>query len=325
MKFAAFFMALAGAASCALAGNVTGSGTTSLYNRSYSVTTWNINADSTGNPAAVFGAEGMTFHNGVLYVSHDHNSNRGNGRLVSYVPTASGNLASPSLIVMGSGPAGTWGPEGITVNTSGSGYGSFGLGDSTRIVGIDSRGSGSFGVFNTGVAGSNGSALPVAGSYDDIAWVGSVDKFGVVEEIADPLGLAPDSAVFRYVDKVSMVAESSAFAIPGGTKGVAVVSAAFASSLTGNNAFSTAQALLFVTEFDGLAFYDTNGNAIGSLLTLSDYAAFGELESVAVDEANNLIFLGDEAGTAIHVVTVPTPGALALLGMGGLLAGRRRR
>lgn len=324
MKFAAFVLALAGAASCALAGNVTGSGTTSLYNRSYPVTTWNINADATGNPAAIFGAEGMTFHNGVLYVSHDHNSNRANGRLVSYVPTASGNLSAPSTIVMGSGPAGVWGPEGITINTSGSGYGSFSTGDSTRIVGIDSRGSGSFGVFNTGVAGSNGSALPVGGSYDDIAWVGSVDKFGVVEEIADPLG-GPDSAVFRYVDKVSMVAESTSFAIPGGSKGVTVVSAAFAASLTGNNAFSTAQALLFVTEFDGLAFYDTNGNPIGGLLTLSDYAAFGELESVAVDEVNNLIYLGDEAGTAIHVVSVPTPGALALLGLGGLIAGRRRR
>lgn len=324
MKTAAVFLALAGAASCVLAGNVAGSGTTSLYNRSYAVTTWNINADATGNSAAIFGAEGMTFHNGVLYVSHDHNSNRANGRLVSYVPTALGNLSAPSVTTMGNGPEGVWGPEGITVNTSGSGYGSFGMGDSANVVGIDSRGAGSFAVFNTGVAGSNGSALPVGGSYDDIAWVGSVDKFGVVEEVADPMG-GPDMAVFRYVDKVSMVAESSAFVIPGGTKGVAVVSAAFASSLTGNNAFSTAQALLFVTEFDGLAFYDTDGNAIGGLLTLSDYAAFGELESVAVDEANNLLFLGDEAGTAVHVVTVPTPGALALLGMGGLLAARRRR
>lgn len=323
MKTAIAFVALAGAASCAFAGNVTGSGTTNLYGRAYSVTTWNINADATGNSAAIFGAEGMTFHNGVLYVSHDHNANRASGRLVSYVPTALGDLSSPTTTVMGSGPEGVWGPEGITVNTSGTGYGSFAAGQSVNLVGIDSRGAGSFAVFNTGVAGSNGNALPVSGSYDDIAWVGSVDKFGVVEEVEDPNG-GPDAAVFRYVNKFTMAAES-AFAIPGGTKGVAVVSAAFASSLTGNNAFSTAEALLFVTEFDGLAFYDTEGNAIGSLLTLSDYGAFGELESVAVDEANNLIFLGDEAGTAIHVVQVPAPGALALLGMGGLIAGRRRR
>jgi MYXO-CTERM domain-containing protein len=90
-------------------------------------------------------------------------------------------------------------------------------------------------------------------------------------------------------------------------------------------AVGTAQALLFVTETDGFALYDTAGNAINAALTLGDYAALAELESVAVDEVNNLIYLGDEAGKAVHVVAVPAPGALGLLGVAALVAGRRRR
>jgi hypothetical protein len=121
-----------------------------------------------------------------------------------------------------------------------------------------------------------------------------------------------------------MAPEASAFAIPAGSKGVTVVSAAFAASLTGFGV-STSQALLFVTEFDGFAFYDTNGNAVGPALTLSDYATFTEFESVAVDEVNNLIFLGDEAGTDVHVVQVPAPSAIGALALAGLVASRRRR
>jgi MYXO-CTERM domain-containing protein len=324
MKRSVFAVAAcAGLCVSAMAGTVSGTGSVSLYGRSYNVTSWNINADATGNAAAIFGAEGMTFFGGKLYVSHDHNSNRANGRLVSYNVGATGDLSVPMPIVMGNGPAGVWGPEGITVNDSGSGYGSFGSADSTRIVGIDSRGSGAFAVFNTAVAGSNGDAITADSTYDDIAFVGSVDKFGVVQEVADPLG-GPDTAVFRYVDKNTMAPEASTFAIPSGTKGVAVVSAAFATSLSGV-AVGTAQALLFVTEADGFALYDTAGNAISAALTLGDYAALAELESVAVDEVNNLIYLGDEAGKAVHVVAVPAPGALGLLGVAALVAGRRRR
>jgi len=316
-------VACAGVAGSAFAGNIAGTGSTSLYGRSYAVTSWNINADATGSSAAIFGAEGMTFFGGKLYVSHDHNGNRANGRLVSYVTGPTGLLSSPTATAMGNGPAGVFGPEGVTVNTSGSGYGSFASGASTKIVGMDSRGTGAFGVFDTAVAGSNGSSIAADSTLDDIAFVGSVDKFGCVQEVADPLG-GPDSAVFRYYDKNTMAPEASAFAIPAGSKGVTVVSAAFAASLTGFGV-STSQALLFVTEFDGFAFYDTNGNAVGPALTLSDYATFTEFESVAVDEVNNLIFLGDEAGTDVHVVQVPAPSAIGALALAGLVASRRRR
>jgi hypothetical protein len=316
---------VAGAASAALAGSVTGTGSLDLYGRSYSVTTWNIVNDAQTNRAdSEFGAEGMTFHNGVLYVSHDHNANRSASRLVQYTPGPTGNLTTSSITAMGAGPNGTWGPEGITVNTSGSGFGAFGPSDSVRIVGLDSRGSGAFGVFNTGAPGSAQSptASPSA-ALDDVAFVGSLDKFAGVEEVVDPLG-GPDSSLLRFYDKTSMTLESFSFEILAGAKGLTVVSAAFAELLTGTSV-DTDQAFIVVTEFDGFAIYDTNGNLRRSALTFGDYAPIEELESIAVDEANNLIFLGDEAGNAIHVVSVPTPGAIGVLGLAGVVVARRRR
>jgi hypothetical protein len=260
----------------------------------------------------------MTFHNGTLYVSHDHDSNRAAGNLVRYTPGAAGDLSAFNTILMGNGPAGLWGPEGITINTSGSGYGSFAPGASVRLTGIETRGADSFGIFDTGAPGSNMiTPIAVTTPLDDIAWVGSLSAFVGVE---DGTG---DTAFLRYIDANTMAVQAPSFQVINGAKGIAVVSAAFAQALTGQHV-ATAQALLVVSELDGFAFYDTNGAAIGLAQVLDAYAPIIELESVAVDEANNLIFLGDEAGRAIHVVQVPAPTSLALLGLGTLLARRRR-
>ena len=307
-----------GLAGAAQAGVVSGTGTLSLYGSNYGVTSWNIRSDATGNPAHVFGAEGMTFHNGTLYVSHDHDANRAAGRLVRYTPGAAGDLSAFNTIQMGNGPAGLWGPEGITINTSGSGYGSFAPGASVRVTGIETRGADSFGIFDTGAPGSN-MITPVSASpaLDDIAWVGSLNSFVGVEDGSG------DTSFLRDFDANTMAVQSSSFQVIDGAKGIAVVSAAFAQALTGQTV-ATAQAFLVVGEFDGFAFYDTNGASIGLAQVLNAYAPINELESVAVDEANNLIFLGDEAGTSIHVVQVPAPAGFALLGLGALVARRRR-
>jgi hypothetical protein len=308
----------AGLVGAAQAGVVTSSGSLSLYGSSYGVTTWSIRGDATGNPAHLFGAEGMTFHNGTLYVSHDHDANRAAGRLVRYTPGAAGDLTSFNTVLMGNGPAGLWGPEGITINTSGSGYGSYAPGASVRVTGIETRGTDSFGIFDTGAPGSN-MITPINSNpaLDDIAWVGSLSSFVGVEDGSG------NTAFLRYFDSNTMQVQASSYQVIDGAKGVAVVSAAFAQALTGQSV-ATAQAFLVVGEFDGFAFYDTNGASIGLAQVLNAYAPINELESVAVDEANNLIFLGDEAGTSIHVVQIPTPAGLALLGLGALV-GRRRR
>ncbi|MDX2131443.1 MAG: PEP-CTERM sorting domain-containing protein [Planctomycetota bacterium] len=301
----------------AVAGTVTGSGSLPMYGSNYGVTTWRIAGDA-GSASTAFGAEGMTFFNGTLYVSHDHDANRAAGNLVSYTPGATGNLSAATTTLMGTGPAGLWGPEGITVNNSGSGFGSWAAG-SVRITGIETRGTDSFGVFDTGTPGSNMSptanAVP---ALDDIAWASSLDLFAGVEDGSG------DSSFLRFFDKNTMAVQSFSAPVINGAKGIAAVSGSFAAAVTGASV-GTSQAFLVVSEFDGFAFYDTNGNAIGPALTFGDYAAINELESVAVDETNNLIFLGDEAGLSIHVVSVPAPGVGAIFGLGLLAAARRRR
>lgn len=319
------FIACAGTATAALAGNVTDSGSVSLYGNSYPIITWNINADSTGNTGATFGAEGMTFHNGTLYVSHDHNSIRANGQLVKYTPGATGDLTSFTRTAMGSSTVGVFGPEGITVNTSGSGYGSFASGDTANIVGIDSRTNtgnpfGAFGTVNSDTGVFSGQISPVD-SVDDITWVGSLGKFLIVVDTPNS-----DLSSARFLDGTTLAQSGSSFNLVNGAKGVTTVSNAFASSLAGVT-FDTAEVLLVISEFETISFFDTNGVARGGEISLSSYLsnATNETESIAVDEVNNLIFLGDEGGRAVHVVTVPAPSALALLGLGGIIASRRRR
>lgn len=69
---------------------------------------------------------------------------------------------------------------------------------------------------------------------------------------------------------------------------------------------------------------DTSTFAIGSYQGGSAYAFGGSIDDVQVYHsaltAGDVSFLGNNAGTAI-----PEPGSLALLGLGGLLIGRRRR
>lgn len=302
----------------AFAGTVFSTGSLPMYGANYTVTSWRISGDA-GPNTINFGAEGMTFFNGTLYVSHDHNADRAAGNLVLYTPGPTGNLSAPSTILFGNGPAGLWGPEGITINDSGQGYGSWTSG-AVRLASLDTRGTGAFGVFDTGAPGSNltDTISPTPVSLDDLAWAGSISMFAGIEQ--GPVG----TAFLRMFDRDTMALQPFNAQVIDGAKGLAVVSGSFAASLTGLSV-STAQAFLVVSEFDGFAFYDTNGAAIGPALFFSGYAPITELESVAVDEANNLIFLGDEAGRAIHVVAVPAPGAGVLVGLGSLLALRRRR
>jgi hypothetical protein len=324
MKHVASVLAVAALAVPAFAGSVSGSGSVSLFGVSYPITTWGISTDSnpSGLPAS-FGAEGMTFFGGNLYVSHDHDANRGDGKLVRYTPGAGGDLSAPTAITMGNGPYGKWGAEGITVNDSGSGFGSFLSGSAPAIAGVDTQGSPDFfGVFDSGNPGSViTSQVSVTTGLDDIAWVGSRNQFAAIEDGAGT------SAFLRYFDHTSssMTVTAGSTSLIAGAKGIATISANFAQLLTGLT-ITTAQALVVVSELEALAVYDTNGVQIGTTQSLSSYIpASGELESVAVDEANGLLFVGDEAGRAVHVLAIPAPGVAGLFGLVAVAGLRRRR
>ncbi|MDX2114104.1 MAG: PEP-CTERM sorting domain-containing protein [Planctomycetota bacterium] len=319
MRTVASTVVVLAAAGLAQAGSVSGSGSASFFGSVLPITTWNIATDAAAT-STEFGAEGMAFLNGTLYVTHDHDSVRSAGNLVQYTPGAGGNLGAFTRTQFGSGPAGLWGPEGITFNTSGSGYGSYGAGTSVKLVGVETRGTNSFGVFDTGAPGSNPADIVLpAPEIDDITWVPSLGLFAAPEEGAG------DASNLRFFDGVTMATLPGMTALIDGTKGITTVSAAFASQLTGLPV-TTSEALIVVSELKALAVFDTTGVQIGGTVDLSSYlTGVSELESVAVDELNNLLYLGDEAGRSIHVVTVPVPGAVALAGIALAGVARRRR
>ncbi len=66
----------------------------------------------------------------------------------------------------------------------------------------------------------------------------------------------------------------------------------------------------------GTATYNSNGNATGSV-------QWGAIDNATASAT--LYVLASNNGIQAFTFTVPTPGAMALLGLGGLVAGRRRR
>ncbi len=308
-------LAVSTAAGTAAAATLNATGSLSLYGQSFTVKQWRTLTDA-GTTA--FDPEALTFFNGTLYASADEGASAGNGRLVSYVPGATGDLTAASFVTMGVNGAARWGAEGLTVNTSGRGFGSFGPGG-FKLASIDSRGANAVGaVINVDDVNaikplSNITALPES---DDIAWVASRNQFAVVIDV--------DGSIAWYDN--NLVATGQSAVGFSDAKGITVVSAAWVQSAFGLTS-STAQVLLLAgKDTNRLGFYDTNGNAVGSLQNLLPTGVnFSEIEAVAVDEANNNIYLADEAALSIHVINVPTPGVGLVLALGGLVATRRRR
>lgn len=66
-------------------------------------------------------------------------------------------------------------------------------------------------------------------------------------------------------------------------------------------------------------------------LALGDFDVFGDFDATAVDSVLIIFNVSDEATASLDFIVtefravVPTPGSIAMLGLGGLLAARRRR
>ena len=321
-----------GMVQAAAGGSVIGSGSETLWGNTYSTTAWDVSTDAATIGGDFFQPEGMTYYNGTLYVTGD--ADETDPALVAYSTGGTGSLATANGIQMapannGSG-ADRWGPEGITVNTSGSGYGA-GAG---QLVSVESGSETDVYEGYTATIDTTGAAPVAVGNLDqpfptfdpdDISFVASEDRFAVIN---DP------SRIDFLDDGATLTASARASFFPfggvgvGDAKGLATISKAFADALTGGNS-GTSEALIVVYESNDIAVWDLDGTQIGStenlanLLSSSNAVEPAEVESIAVDEANGLIFIGDEKGLAITTIVIPEPSTgLLLLGLLGFV--RRR-
>lgn len=118
--------AAAGAAGFSSAATYLGETTITLFTRSVKVKSFNVRNDQ--GVGLNQDAEGLAFYGGKLYVSIDHNSTQGDGKLGVYETNDAGKLGAVSVLTIGTRPdvAGRrWGPEGVTFSTSGKAYGAF--------------------------------------------------------------------------------------------------------------------------------------------------------------------------------------------------------
>jgi DNA-binding beta-propeller fold protein YncE len=311
-----------GAATAVLAGVPIGDGSQVLWGASWSYSAWDLVGDSPALPGENgFGVEGMTFYNGMLYASGD--SEEAVHSLIGYDTTGPWGtlLASPMPVTLSTPSGSTWGPEGITVNTSGIGYGAF-VGGNVTLVGVESENkpASDYPLTAGAIVGSNVGSLhtPWSGfDPDDIAFVPSLGQFAVIND--------PSRIDFFSHDASTLTPNGSYIdvALPGvgDAKGLALVSEAFAELITGQDV--SGEAFLVAHESNELSVWSVSGSPIGTVQALTGgLGPDSEVESVAVDELNGRIYIGDE-GMGRVVVFVPEPAACLALAALGLLARRR--
>jgi hypothetical protein len=307
-----------------------------IFGNTYSVEIFRVAGDYSNAPntGARVEPEGMVFHNGVLYVSSDAPANESNGYLAAY---AGGDLRFlPNAVGRFTVTNGTatqpFGAEGITVNTRGSGYGSFG-GATPNIIGVDNVGA----PFGRSLAVQNLSSVTITdrvGSFtnsDDITYVPGVDaasdRFAVLNGGSNP----PSINFFSTASTPAALPGS--FNLPLGAKGVVYLSAADALLFS---SLATGPSLLVGSSPDGptqtnnlLGLYSLDGTLIAqSVLPVGLGAGLlGNVEALAWDPATRRLFIGDENGinSQIAVLTIPAPSVFGTLALAGLAAARRRR
>jgi hypothetical protein len=264
--------------------------------------------------------EGMAYRDGMMYVAGDWNETQ--NQIGVYTTTPDGSLAYSSSIQLPipNPPPNPnlanntlWGPEGLTFNTSAAGYGA----SASALVTVEEQqyllNGNTRALLNpvTGVLSDFGKFTSVVGamSPDDIAYGAMTNRFYVVGD--------PDIMQVWTSDNPPVYAGTQ-YALPQRSKGVAVISPTFAQFLLNNPAI-TQECLLVVAKGlvgsntapnNRLYVITTAGAVLGQQDMLWTREAFPgqplqEFEAVAVDEANHVIYIGDEKAGGIFSLTVP--------------------
>ena len=283
-----------------------------LFGRYWHVASYFVQDDlqQNANEDTFLEPEGLAFENGVLYVSGDRESDEAYGRLARYTLGSSGTLSFVSFLQMPSTSPNWWGPEGLAFNRSGVGYGSA----ANSMVSVE-RDTGQAGIIDL-VTGSVTNRVSV-GNAEDVTFLPGLEQFAVLQDLGTSV-----SVVYR---DVGMTATGQQFATAPGTNGLVRLSASFGSWFTRTS--QATEVLLAVTKANpgnGILVYDLAGTQIDVQYNLPTMPrariplggqfymllpAFGTVETVTVDEAGKVIFIGDESNTMIHVLTLGPPAA----------------
>ncbi len=283
-----------------------------LYGRWWHVQSYFVQDDVLTHPldTPFLEPEGLAYSNSILYVSGDRGQYEAASRLAQYACLPDGTITFSSFLQMNvAGDPDGWGPEGLAFNTSGGGYG----GGVNELVSVELDGSGRVGTID--LLTGDVIAISAITEAEGVAYAPVAAEFATLEDAGGPVTAAFYDQTFMPTGGTMTVAPAS--------NGVAAISAAFASFLTGETV--AAECLLTVSKANpgnAVNVYDLPGSAIGNQQDLPVLPearvpigggfyimkpAFGTVEAVAVNEVGEMIYFGDEDNSMVHSLT---PGLL---------------
>jgi len=285
-----------------------------LYGRWWRVLSYFVEDDLLKNPNddTFLEPEGLAFADQLLYVSGDRDADETDSQLAIYAHPPGGVLTFDGKMGMSiTGDPSGWGPEGLTFNPSGTGYGSA----TDELVSVERDGTGRAGIINLG----DGKVTDIVATSDpeDVTCLSSDASFITLQDAGGPVTVAFHDPWF--------VPSGVTTTTPPSTDGAAAVTAAFASFLT-RTPVGGEVLLTLAKENPGNAIhvYTLDGLPVGSQqdLPVEPRAripigggfylikpAFGTIEAVAVHEdgEDRIIYIGDEGNSIVHVLTPGFP------------------
>jgi len=334
-RFDLAVVALCAMAGTAHAGAFHTSITQSIFGIPYRIDFYRVAGDLAGSGPRLE-PEGMTWYDGVLYVTGDAGAaappgsgSETNGYVAAY---AGGNIAAaPTALGQYATGGRAIGAEGVTVNTRGSGFGAF---TAAPVLVVGDSAGGSVGRILAALDTGSTAVVsePFSPNVDDIAFVpGAVaadDRFAIIDD-----GTSPTSLRF-YSTGAPFALLPGGFDLVPGAKGLTYLPPSQSSTLF---PAATSGALLVAIKPDGaglsqheLRLYGLDGALLTSsvLPTGVGSGLFGNIEALAFDPVGNRLFLGDESSlnSQIAVATrIPEPTSVALLVLAASSLAARRR